>query len=178
MAGLYDALSGEGLGLHAGSGGQAVVDSIWIGERPPVPEPQHRLEAEWAEPIRLHGFDLAPAPGSALTAGEALTVTLHWQAVDEIDEDYTVFVHLVDEQGEIRGQSDSPPLNGGYPTSYWHIGERIRDQHQVPLDPQAPAGEYRVLVGLYTPENGARLAVSEGPMSGSDSVLLTQLRVR
>jgi 4-amino-4-deoxy-L-arabinose transferase-like glycosyltransferase len=178
VAGLYDGPSGERLVLEGRPAGEVVVEYVWIGERPPVPRPQYSLEASWVDGIELHGYDLTPARDAFLTAGQVLAVTLHWRALEKVDQDYTVFVHLVDGEGEIQGQSDSPPLAGRYPTSHWHPGEVNLDEHQVALNAEAPTGEYRLVVGLYNPEDGARLVVSEGPLDGQDSVLLARLRVR
>ncbi|MFC2015598.1 ArnT family glycosyltransferase [Chloroflexota bacterium] len=178
IAGLYDASSSKRLPLEGGSGDQMVVDYVWIGERSPVRQPMHSLEAAWGSAIRLRGFDLDPSPAPAFTAGQVLTVTLHWQVMEEVDQDYTVFVHLVDEKGRIQGQGDSPPLAGGYPTSFWRPEELIPDEHPVTLSPEAPPGDYSLLVGYYTPEDGARLVVTEGATGGQDSVLVTKLRVR
>jgi hypothetical protein len=78
-----------------------------------------------------------------------------------MDEDYTVFLHLLDAQGTLIGQGDGPPFHGDYPTSGWSPGEELVDTHFVlPVEsapaPDVPAGAY-LLVGLYRPEDGVRL---------------------
>ncbi|MEJ2735688.1 MAG: glycosyltransferase family 39 protein [Anaerolineae bacterium] len=155
-----------------------VDERPWIGEPPSPAFPQHQVGAVLGEEIRLLGYDLSPDPGDGLAAGEALSLTLYWQPLKKVGKDYTVFVHLVDGEGRIRGQGDGPPLEGSYPTSYWRPGEVVRDAHTVTVDAEAGPGDYRLLVGLYTLDDGLRLPVSSGPKEGPDSVLLTSLTVR
>jgi hypothetical protein len=85
---------------------------------------------------------------------------LYWQAVGEMDTDYTVFVHLVDGNGTVWGQDDSAPMNGTYPTTLWQPGEFVTDAHQLTLPPDLPPGDYGLEVGMYQVETGLRLAVA------------------
>ena len=73
--------------------------------------------------------------------------------------DYTIFVHVLDGQGQLRSQADSPPMAGKYPTSVWDAGEVIEDIHTLSLPTDLPAGEYRIAIGLYDPETGERAQV-------------------
>ncbi|RLC80679.1 MAG: hypothetical protein DRJ03_21235 [Chloroflexi bacterium] len=116
---------------------------------PPVDTDQitHPLAYTLGDMIELAGYDLSTEPPM---------VTLYWRALAEMDEDYTVFVHLLDEDGALIGQGDGPPLNGDYPTSYWSPGELLVDTHTAPLQDGLPADAH-LLVGLYRPSDGARL---------------------
>ncbi len=55
---------------------------------PPLP---HHLEADFGGEIRLLGYEMGEA-----RAGQPFSLTLYWQALREMEEDYTVFVHLLD----------------------------------------------------------------------------------
>jgi hypothetical protein len=174
LVGLYDTLSLEPLPAVSGD---PVLDYVWIGPLPPASELQVRLEATFGGQIRLLGYDLSAGSSGALSPGETCTATLHWQAVGPVDRNYTVFLHLVDEAGQIQAQEDGPPLDGSYPTSYWQPGEVLEDAHMLELGQAMPAGEYRLLVGLYLLEDGARLPITAGPSAGEDSLVLTSLTV-
>jgi hypothetical protein len=102
--------------------------------------------------------------------GEDLQVTLRWSALDYVEADYTVFVHLVDpdEADRIVSQGDGPPLEGRWPTLLWLPGVLLDDTHHVPLGATLPPGTYDLLVGLYDPETDRRLALADG----SDAVRL------
>ncbi|MCA9930970.1 MAG: hypothetical protein KC419_20940, partial [Anaerolineales bacterium] len=68
-----------------------------------------------------------------------------------------VFVHLVGPDGDIVAQDDRWP--GGLPTDLWAAGQVIVDEYAIPLPETAPAGEYQVVVGLYTAVDGLRLPI-------------------
>jgi len=74
-------------------------------------------------------------------------VTLRWHALKKPERDYTVFVHVLDAQGALMAQQDSPPRDGNYPTSLWDPGEVIDDPH--PLSFPVQPGQ-QLEVGLYT----------------------------
>jgi hypothetical protein len=89
-----------------------------------------------------------------------LTVTLVWQAMQEIDTSFNVFVHLVDEQDEIVAQSDSGPAGWTRPTTGWAPGEYIRDSHTLDLPAGSGLNGLRLRVGLYDPVSGQRLTTA------------------
>lgn len=98
-------------------------------------------------------------PDTQLQPGGLFNLTLQWQALAQIEEDYTVFVQVLNEQDKIVGQLDSWPLQGTYPTSAWEAGEVINDPYAVQLDPELPAGNYRLIVGFYRLADAQRLPV-------------------
>ena len=111
-----------------------------------VPADAPRLQVEnetavsFADAILLRGWSLAQD-------ADALTVTLAWQAQTPLAADYTAFVHLLNEAGEVVAQLDRPPA--GYPTADWRVGELIQDSYRVPLPPDLPPGRYTVQTGFY-----------------------------
>jgi len=115
----------------------------------------------------------------SLRPGERLTLALFWRPLSPLEEDYTVFSHLYDPEGHLRGQKDGQPVGGGYPTSAWRAGETIVDKYEIQLDPEAPPGQYQLAVGMYDLVTGERL-----PLTGDgrfvmqeDRILLTTLQV-
>ena len=76
-----------------------------------------------------------------------------------MDQDYTVFVQVLDQQDRIVGQVDSWPLQGTYPTSQWPAGERVDDPYAVQLAADLPSGSYRLAVGWYLLETLQRVPV-------------------
>ncbi len=93
--------------------------------------------------------------------GNTITVTLTWQALKPMDLDYTVFIHIVDEEEQIRAQRDKQPQDGQRPTNTWAVGEVIRDEHPIPIPPDAPAARYHINLGLYDWRTGQRLRVGD-----------------
>jgi 4-amino-4-deoxy-L-arabinose transferase-like glycosyltransferase len=148
-----------------GENGEAVLGELKVEGRPrsfEVPPIDHPLNADLAGKVRLLGYD------SNVGAAE-LKVTLYWQAsAAEMDTSYTVFVHLVDEAGQVRAQRDSVPGGGALPTTGWLPGEVIADEYAIPLPPQMPPGEYTIVVGMYDAASGQRL-----PVLGSDGAIMS-----
>jgi len=116
--------------------------------------------------VRLVGYD--PAPPLQAEGGASLPLTLTWEALAPMTDDYTVFVHLTGEDGRPLAQADGPPLAGAYPTSFWKVGERLADAHLLAMPPEVPAGDYQLRVGMYLLATGERLPLldAEGQVAG------------
>jgi hypothetical protein len=94
-------------------------------------------------------------------------LTLYWRASSPPASDYTVFVHALDENGQLTGQADGPPVANHYPTSAWQPGEIVQDSRLVPV-------AARYLTGLYSPETGERLQAfdPDGSRLPDDAVVI------
>ncbi len=132
--------------------------------------PDNFLPASFTDQIDLLGYNLSDRQ---LASGESLNLTLYWSPRGRPTHDYTVFVHLLDSSGQLRGQADSPPMAGKYPTSVWDAGEVIADSHTLSLAPDLPAGEYKIAIGLYDPETGQRVPIvdEDGQVSGDHVII-------
>ena len=108
--------------------------------------------------IVLAGYDVKYQKSNLKS--QEVVLNLYWQALREMNENYTVFVHLVDGSGTVRSQKDSAPVNDTYPTSLWQPGEFVTDAYKLPVPPDLPPGEYTIRVGMYLAETGARLPVA------------------
>ncbi len=134
------------------------------------------LTTESGEAIALVGVSEITA-GQGLAQGQPLlTVTLVWQAQTRIDENYTAFVHLLDQSGAIVGQSDAIPAEG-YATNRWLPQEVVVDRHLIQLPADLAPGEYQLVAGLYDPIAMHRVAAQnpEGAPLPDDLVPLGQV---
>jgi hypothetical protein len=161
VAGMYRNQDAAPLGAGVAIGRVAVKEQVQTAPGPMA----HESEVDWGGAVRLLGYDLE-------RVGGRLLLTLHWRAERLMDEDYTVFVHLLKENGEVVAQGDSQPCGGAYPTSVWDLGEVVADRHEIPLD--AGLGQYRLRIGLYRLETGERLPAfdGQGQKIGDSFVLL------
>jgi hypothetical protein len=139
---------------------------LW--EAPPLEIP---LDAELGGQVALFGADLAPAPAESLRPPAALTVTLAWQALAEMDVSYRVFLHLLQPDGSLLVQSDGEPANWTRPTTGWAPGEVILDQRTLEIPADAPPGQYTLVAGLYDPDTRQRLSLPDG----TDAVPITPI---
>lgn len=135
-----------------------VIGPLKVGGPPPgvvaqTIHPENSTTVKFGEVIALSGYDLAQ--------GEAtLRLTLYWQSLQQTEINYTSFVHIRNQAGEIVAQLDQPPTAGVYPTSLWSPGETIPDEVIIPLPTSLPPGEYTVAVGLYDLHSGQRLPIA------------------
>jgi hypothetical protein len=119
-----------------------------INKKPRLLEPPpltHPLEANFADRIKLLGYDL---PVRSLASGRGVPVTLYWQGLRTMGKSYTVFVKLLDNQHQAWGSVDRLPADG-YSTIYWLENEVVIDGFELPVDPATPHGIYWLNVGLY-----------------------------
>ena len=100
---------------------------------------------------------------SQVSAGGELLLTLFWRSLQPVNDDYHVFVHLLNQSNEKIAQRDGQPVQWMRPTSTWQAGEQIVDHYGMRLPDDLPPGRYRVDVGLYDPVSGQRLPISAGP---------------
>lgn len=137
---------------------------------------QYRLDppVNLGHHILLLGYD-APAQ---VRSGDALALTLYWQASAPVPQNYQVFAHLVRPAVTLWGQSDK--LNpGDAPTTRWPLDKFVWDEHKLRVLPATPPGEYQLSVGLYLLNEGTRVPVfdAQGQMTGDSVILPTPIRV-
>jgi hypothetical protein len=172
---VYDSASGRW--ILPKEGDKLVIGPVEIPRRKPPPveslKIQHPLEADLGGQVRLLGYTIQ----SGFHPGNTIHLTLFWQALAKMDQDYIVFTHLVDGEGRLWGQKDNPPVDGFYPTSQWEEGEIVRDQYDIDISPDAPLGEYRIEVGMYLAETGERLPVVDPSEQEAGRVLIGEIQV-
>jgi len=125
--------------------------------------------------IHLAGYHW---PTDAIKPGHDLPLTLFWRTTATPTQDYVIFVQLLDQANQVVAQHDGPPRDGHYPTSWWVADETIADLHLISLPADLPTGIYRLIAGLYRPDNGQRLPVAAGQAFGPDAVMLETLQLR
>ncbi len=173
IVGMYDWETGGRLQIQATSG--AVLDAVVLpgelaveGQSGPA---LLSLAEVFGQQISLTGYTVEPI---VTQPGSSLRVTLRWQALKRPQRNYTVFVHLVGEGGQIGGQADHVPVNGTRSTLTWIAGEVVTETFDVTVSTDAPPDRYTLQVGLYDLETMTRLKLSQG----ADVITLGQIQVR
>ena len=118
-----------------------------------------KLEANLEGKVRLLGYNVDK---NTYQPGDGVKVILYWLALEEMREDYKVFVHLMDAEAKMWAQHDDDPLLGFTPTTRWMAGELIVDSHELALPQETPPGSYRIFTGMYEYETMRNLTVLEG----------------
>jgi hypothetical protein len=89
--------------------------------------------------------------------GQQLRTTLDWFAPHAAPADLHIFVHLLNPDGTLAAQHDSPPLLGLHPFWQWSQGDQVEDVHPIDVSQLPRDRAYTLAVGLYDPSNGQRL---------------------
>ncbi|NWG17235.1 MAG: glycosyltransferase family 39 protein [Chloroflexi bacterium] len=118
--------------------------------------------------LSLHGLELPPQA----EPGESLSLIFYWTALADLQTDYTLFIHLLDENGRTAAQYDGQPRQNRLPTSTWPPDYTVRDEVQLMM-PDRP-GVYPVYMGWYDARSFDRLPVDGSP---DGRLLLGEIRV-
>jgi 4-amino-4-deoxy-L-arabinose transferase-like glycosyltransferase len=110
-----------------------------------IPAIASPLEANFAGKIKLLGYHL---PSRRVAPGNGLPVTLYWQGLQWLGEDFVIFNRLLDNQQVAWGGYDRLPQEN-YSTLFWAPGEIVTDGFAVPVASDAPDGVYTLSVGWY-----------------------------
>ncbi|TEU16305.1 MAG: hypothetical protein E3J21_10915 [Anaerolineales bacterium] len=186
--GVYDRSTGEALPafdkdghlLHGVTVAQGKVttqqEPHYSGGTPVAFDMAHPFDSAQGRQVSLTGYKVDK---TEVKAGETINVALYWRAQRKMEEDYTVFVHLVDEEGTIWGQHDGQPVNGYYPTSFWDQDEVVKDKHAFVVGEDTPPGKYWIEVGMYRLADGQRLTiVDQDGQVLDDKALLSEIMVK
>ena len=166
--GVYDRETMESVevidsrGKNLGNSVQIARARLLPIEEPPV-EAQYLADANFADLIALDGYDFTSVPIDG-----QWELTLHWRALAALDQDYTVFVHVLDQSEELIAQLDEQPLQASYPTSFWEQGENVLDTHYISVPEDFMDDYYTVRVGLYLVDTGERLVIAEDSLTYTD----------
>lgn len=139
-------------GTVVASGELVVYFPVW--ENWPVqraiPADVEPLDIPFEDGITLSGYQLE-------TADAGMNITLWWQATAAPSTDYTIFIHLIDANGEILTQRDVRPMEGQFNTAWWRDGDIIRDARLISLDGINTDDITAMRIGLYPTNGGSNL---------------------
>ena len=123
-----------------------------------------------------------PLATMTVKPGESIEVWLNWQAQQQVDESYTVFVHLIDGNNQLIAQQDYTPMGGAFPTQLWIpkwiAGQRVSDPYQLKVPDTLPPGDYYIEAGLYGMTSTRRVPIlARGGGLAGDRVILFHVQV-
>jgi hypothetical protein len=120
--------------------------------------------------ITLRGYEV-----KNLTArpSEALALTLHWQVLQQPEQNYRLGFFLVNEadtSGEVVYHWPAlEPINGEWPTSQWPANYWVQDRVSLPLGADAPFGQFKLRVAWVTEDTQPSWPVNpEGTFTSFD----------
>jgi len=172
-AGLYNLETGERLAVLDQGADLVTLASVDIPEHTEngIPNP---LALNLQDEVMLVGYRLA---NSAAAPGQSFDLTLYWQALRDLDQDYTVFTQVIGQDHSIWAQVDSWPQSGGSPTSTWVKGQLVEDRYQLQVKEDAPAGVYQLQVGMYDSQVRRLNLLGPGGFAQDNRILLGSVRI-
>ena len=102
--------------------------------------------------IILNCYHMTP---TAVAPGEHLTLLTAWSVLSAYADELAIFVHLIDQDGNIIAQQDSLAA----PSWQWEKGDRFIHQHDLILPSDMASGETMIAVGIYRRDDFTRLPV-------------------
>ena len=122
------------------------AERIWS-----LPEMDHPVNTLFDDRIALIGL-------STDVQDQQFVVELVWRSQEILLEDFVVFVHALDADGNLLAQSDSHPMSGNRPTYTWLPDEFIADKHKLTVE----ATKITALrLGLYDPDTTIPLSLDD-----------------
>ena len=114
----------------------------------------------------------------SVSPGDELSVRACWEATAPMDQDYTLFLHLVGREDARVAERYTYPGLGRFPTSLWSVGSAFCDLYRVRVEEWAPVPElYDLVIGLYDATTGERLPARYPDGTAAEFPVLTQVRV-
>jgi 4-amino-4-deoxy-L-arabinose transferase-like glycosyltransferase len=136
-----------------------------------VPNP---MNTNFDDKVGLIGYSLNPRVAQP---GETIHLTLYWQALNPMEVNYEVFVHVLGNENQIWANSDSPLTDRAVCTNRWDVGTVVREERELTLAEATPLGFYDLEVGLHAPEGGRLRILAEDGRDLGSRTLLTKVRV-
>jgi hypothetical protein len=117
------------------------------------------LNADFQGELRLKRYELTE---DVIEYGQALGVTLYWQAQQQPTANYAVSLRLLDEQGRSWAQQDAWLLDSaGLGTSAWSAGQQAIARYLLRVPAGIPPGLYQLHAAAYNTEELSALQVRD-----------------
>lgn len=140
-------------------------------------QPERPSAARLGDRFRFAGYDLRFTQAAP---GDRVPLVLYWQATQPVTDDLSIFLHLLNADGELVWQDDGAAAHGARPTWSWADGELIADPHTLLLRGALAEGDYTLVTGLYDWRTGERLPAvrAEGERLAHDQIVVAKTTVR
>jgi hypothetical protein len=156
--GMYSLETGERLPVSrvgAPLGDRVLLEQIQVLQ-PNAPPPTETLGIQYMSqvdfgPVRLVGYDMSKLayehlPQEPVSPGDTLHLTLFWQAMGEMDADFSLALQLQDQAGNAmlsRGRSGRWEARTA---DRLETAEIVREMHNLQLPAEVPGGSYGLVL--------------------------------
>lgn len=116
-----------------------------------LPADATALNARLSDRVKLLGFT---SDTRQAKAGSPYDVTLYWQPLETLNENYQLSLQIIDAGGRVVAQHDETPLGNVLPTSRWRPGQIYPEPVRLELPRDVPSGDYAMIAKLYNLNTG------------------------
>lgn len=119
---------------------------------PTLPDPNAETDGSSVTEVALRGYRIH---NPVVRPGDRLSLTLHWQVLNQPQQDYQLLFFLTDVQGAsppvpIYHWPGLLPIGGEWPTHNWPAAYWVQDKVDLPVNTDIPAGQFK-LWGAWIP---------------------------
>jgi len=157
--------------------GQPLGDAVTLARIQLLPRPgdmPNPVRVNFGDKVALAGYDVN---ARLIRAGETLSVTLYWQASNQLLIDYSMFIHFVDAHGQVIAADDGLPYTQPKRTTRWAPGQLMREVRLLRLPADAPAGLYEIELGTFSETEGRLPIVAPDGHYLGETLDLVQARI-
>lgn len=123
-------------------------------------------------PFVFEELDSSILLASAVREEQKISVEIVWRVGESAPSfEWTAFVHLLDDQGQLIAQADGHPWGSTYPLGQWPPAAQHIDLRTIMI-PEGTAEEVTVQIGLYSNVSGERATVILPDGEAADALTL------
>jgi hypothetical protein len=123
-----------------------------------APKPEHALDVQFEDKVRLIGYDLSDA---APQVARPFKVTWYWRVEAPLASGFQMFTHLSDGKVNRLNLDAVRVVRRIYPEARWKAGDFIKDEQEVTIPANWDARNAVFYLGFYA--GPTRLRVTKGP---------------
>ncbi len=137
---------------------QPLAPLFTLQSNPDAPAPaEQQVQVDFSDQLRLTGFDNWPQEIEMTSNNNTeLTTVLYWRALQDIDTNYSIFLHLDAPNGQTFATVDEVNPED-IPTRNWPPGLYLRNVLHMQIPANVPPIRYKLTTGVYNRETGERL---------------------
>lgn len=174
--GLFDPATSDRLPAY-GPDGQPIGDNVRFYhieiEEGPVGQGPIGVFVNFDDTISIAAYQLERW---VVSPGSTIHLTLHWQALTDVDENYLVSIRLLGRDGTPRAQVEGQLTAS--PASLWTQGQAVPATYDLPLGLDTPPDIYEIEVRLQREATGETLTIldAEGQPQ-EDRAFISRVRI-
>jgi hypothetical protein len=155
-------------------GGTDALQLASIEVRPRDGDVPNPMQLSFGDKVALVGYSLDQR---VVRPGEKIDLTLYWLALNPMEVNYEVFVHVLGAENQIWGRSNSPLTDRAVCTNRWEPGVQVKEEREITVSDDTPVGFYDLELGLEAPHSGRVKILNEDGRPIANRKLLTKIRV-